>query len=190
MPCPFPKLPLGRDEGFERMKRFCLDAADIRILTAVQQHGQLSKSKLAELVNISPTPCWVRLEKLKTAGLIRRYRAEIALEKVFDFTQVIVTVSLTHHRKADFDRFEAYVNQQDEIVECIATGGGMDYVLKAISPTLTAFQTLMDTMVSAEVGVDRYLTYFATRTVKSGLPNLSKLAANARRQIERPEQSA
>ena len=91
------------------MKRFGLDATDIRILSAVQKHGQLSKTKLAEIVNLSPTPCWARLDRLKAAGFIRGYHADIALERIGDFTQVIVTVSLTHHRKSDFDRFEAHI---------------------------------------------------------------------------------
>jgi Lrp/AsnC family transcriptional regulator, regulator of ectoine-degradation genes len=112
------------------MKKFGLDATDIRILSAVQKHGQLSKTKLAEIVNLSPTPCWARLNKLKTAGLIRGYRGDIALDRIGDFTQVIVTVALTHHRKSDFDRFEARIRELDEVTECIATGGGMDYVMK------------------------------------------------------------
>ncbi|MEO0631201.1 MAG: Lrp/AsnC family transcriptional regulator, partial [Planctomycetota bacterium] len=37
------------------MKQLSLDATDIRILSAVQAHGQLSKSRLGELVNLSPT---------------------------------------------------------------------------------------------------------------------------------------
>jgi Lrp/AsnC family transcriptional regulator of ectoine degradation len=75
------------------MKNFGLDATDIRILSAVQKHGQLSKTRLAEIVNLSPTPCWARLNKLKTAGLIRGYRGDIALDRIGDFTQVIVTVA-------------------------------------------------------------------------------------------------
>jgi len=159
------------------MKRLGLDPTDIRILSAVQQHGQLSKTKLAEIANISATPCWARLERLKAAGFIRGYHADIALDRICDFTQVVVTVSLTHHRRSDFDRFEAFVRDQDEITECIATGGGMDYVMKVISPTLLSFQALMQAMVDAELGIDRYMTYFATRSVKAGRPNLAKLAA-------------
>ncbi|WP_135502431.1 Lrp/AsnC family transcriptional regulator [Roseovarius aestuariivivens] len=158
------------------MKKTGLDATDIRILSAVQQHGQLSKSRLAEICNISQTPCWARLDRLKAAGLIRGFHAEIALDKICDAAQVVVTVSLTHHRKADFDRFETFVRAQDEIIECIATGGGMDYVLKVVTGSLAAFQTLMQTMLDAELGVDRYMTYIVTRTVKTGRPNLSKLA--------------
>lgn len=160
------------------MKKIGLDATDIRILCAVQRHGQLSKSRLAEIANISATPCWARLDRLKAAGFIRGYHADIALERICEFTRVIVTVSLTHHRKADFDRFEAFVNSRDEFTECIATGGGMDYVLKVVCSNLTGFQALMQAMLDAELGVDRYMTYIATRTVKSSLPNLVKLASN------------
>lgn len=162
------------------MKKQGLDATDIRILSAVQQHGQLSKTRLAELVNLSPTPCWARLDRLKAAGYIRGYHAELALERIIDFTQVIVTVSLTHHRKADFDRFETFVKSRDEVTECIATGGGMDYVLKTATPSLATFQTLMDEMLAADLAIDRYMTYIATRQVKTGRPNLSKLLAQSR----------
>jgi len=168
-------------EGFAKMKRLGLDATDLRILGAVQRHGQLSKTRLAEIANISATPCWARLDRLKAAGFIRSYHAEIALERICDVSRVVVTVSLSHHRKSDFARFEAFVNAQDEIIECIATGGGMDYVLKVVCPTLAAFQELIQTMVDAELGVDRYMTYIATRTVKSAQPNLAKLAASAAR---------
>ncbi|WP_194094518.1 Lrp/AsnC family transcriptional regulator [Marivivens aquimaris] len=159
------------------MTKLGLDATDIRILSAVQAHGQLSKTRLSEIVNISATPCWARLDRLKAAGYIRGFHAEIALERVCDFTQVMVTVSLTHHRRADFDRFESWVAQQDAITECVATGGGMDYVMKTVSPTLQTFQALMQEMIEADLSVDRYMTYIATRVVKSSRPNVAKLAA-------------
>lgn len=157
------------------MKKTNLDATDIRILVALQQNGQLSKSKLAERINLSPTPCWSRLDKLNKAGLIRGYHADIALNLIADLTQVVVTLSLESHRKSDFERFENHVCNLDEVVECIATGGGTDYVMKVITTNLAAFQTLMDTLLSAELGIDRYMTYIVTREVKSSKPNLSKL---------------
>jgi Lrp/AsnC family transcriptional regulator, regulator of ectoine-degradation genes len=161
------------------MKTSGLDATDIRILSAVQKHGQLSKTKLAEIVNLSPTPCWARLSKLKAAGLVRGYRGDIALDRIGNFTQVIVTVSLAHHRRSDFDRFEAHIRELDEVTECIATGGGMDYVMKFICPSLAAFQSLMDTLLAADLGIERYMTYIVTREVKAEPPNLAKLTARS-----------
>lgn len=157
------------------MTRSHLDATDIRILSAVQKHGQLSKTRLAEIVNLSPTPCWARLNKLKAAGFIRGYHADIALDRIGNFTQVIVTISLAHHRKFDFDRFEAHIRKLDDVAECIATGGGMDYVLKIFSPDLAAFQNLMEALLEAELGIDRYMTYIVTRQVKSTQPNLLRV---------------
>jgi len=161
------------------MTKLRLDATDIRILSAVQKHGQLSKTKLAEIVNLSPTPCLARLNRLKGAGFIRGYHADIALDRIGDFTQVIVTIALTHHRKSDFDRFEAHIRKLDEVAECIATGGGMDYVLKIFSPNLAAFQDLMEALLAAEVGIERYMTYIVTREIKSARPNLAGLTAKA-----------
>jgi Lrp/AsnC family transcriptional regulator of ectoine degradation len=160
------------------MKKLGLDAADIRILSAVQQHGQLSKMRLAELVNLSPTPCWARLDRLKAAGYIRGYHAELALHRIIDFTQVVVTVSLGSHRKADFERFESYIMKLDEVTDCIATGGGMDYVMKVATPNLAAFQAIMEDMFAAELAIDRYMTYIATRQIKTSRPNLAKLIAS------------
>lgn len=161
------------------MKKIGLDATDIRILSAVQKHGQLSKTKLAEIVNLSPTPCWARLNKLKAAGFIRGYQADIALDRIVGFTQVIVTIALTHHRKSDFSRFEAHISKLDEVTECIATGGGMDYVLKVFSPSLAAFQQLMEALLEAELGIDRYMTYIVTREIKSTRPSLSRLTSKS-----------
>jgi len=157
-----------------------LDATDIRILAAVQKHGQLSKTQLAEKVNLSPTPCWERLTRLKAAGFIRSFHAVIALDRIVDITQVVVTVSLNHHRKADFDRFEAYVLGRDEITSCVATGGGVDYIMTLHTPSLAAFQAVMDDLLDAQIGIDRYVTYFATRQVKSGQPDVTRLLGQSR----------
>ena len=90
-----------------------------------------------------------------------------------------MTVALTQHRKSDFERFEARIAGLDEVVECIATGGGMDYVLKVCTPSLAAFQDLMESLLEAELGIDRYMTYIVTRQIKNTRPNLAALLAGA-----------
>ena len=101
------------------------------------------------------------------------------MERIIDFTEVVVTVSLGSHRKAEFDRFEAHIHKLDEVTDCIATGGGMDYVLKTVTPSLAAFQRLMEEMLSADLAIERYMTYIATRQVKRSQPNLARLTAKS-----------
>jgi Lrp/AsnC family transcriptional regulator of ectoine degradation len=163
---------------YGNMKKVILDAVDVRILSAVQQYGQISKTRLSELVNLSSTPCWIRLEKLKKAGYITGYRGEIAIDKIIDLVKVIVTVSLKTHNRTDFQRFENCIQKVDEIVECSATGGGSDYVMKVITASLKDFQNLMDDLLNKEIGIDRYITYFVIRDVKSTSLSLCKFLVN------------
>ncbi|MFN4130195.1 MAG: Lrp/AsnC family transcriptional regulator [Paracoccaceae bacterium] len=160
------------------MKPIELDAADIRILCALQGHGQLSKSKLADIVGLSATPCWARVTRLKKAGVIRGYHADIALSHIIaDLAKVVVTVSLKSHRKSDFERFETHILNTPQVTDCISTGGGMDYVMTVVTTSLPAFQTLMETMLDADLGIDRYMIYIATRQIKSARPDLACLIA-------------
>jgi Lrp/AsnC family transcriptional regulator of ectoine degradation len=158
------------------MKTTALDAADIRILCALQDHGQVSKSHLAELVGLSATPCWARLTRLKKAGMIRGYHADIVLAQIVEMAKVVVTVSLKSHRKADFERFESFVQSRPEVTDCISTGGGMDYVMTVVTTSLPDFQALMEAMLDSDLAIDRYMTYIATRQIKSGRPDLATLA--------------
>lgn len=157
------------------MNQTGLDVLDIRILDTVQKFGLISKTRLAEQVNLTATPCWARLKRLQSAGIIRGQHADIALEEICDFTMVVVTVSLSHHRKSDFERFEKRVAAIEEITECFATGGGMDYLLKVVSSNLASFQSLMESLLEENLGIERYITYIATRTIKSTHPNIPLL---------------
>ena len=44
---------------------------------------------------------------------------------------------------------------------------------------IAAFQKIMDDMLSAELAIDRYMTYIATRQIKTSRPNLAKLIAKS-----------
>ena len=152
-----------------------LDAIDIHILATVQEYGRMSKTALAEKVNLSATPCWTRLNRLENAGIIRGYHAETAFELIAKMTTVILEVSLKRHRHEDFEIFEKRINELDEIVECIATGGGVDYILKMVVPSIDEYQKLVDALLLENLGIDRYFTYIVTREIKSSKPKLTTI---------------
>ena len=144
-----------------------LDAIDLRILATLQQEGRITKLALAERVGLSPSPCWERLKRLEKAGYIEGYRAEIALTKLGGVTTVMVEVTLKKHGFEDFQVFERAVRKIPEIVECLATGGGIDYLLKVVTADIDAYQRLIDELLTAGIGIDRYFSYVVTRTVKT-----------------------
>jgi Lrp/AsnC family transcriptional regulator of ectoine degradation len=144
-----------------------LDAIDLKILARLQSEGRITKAALAEAVNLSPTPCWERLKRFEKSGLIRGYHAEIDLDQLGAVATVLVEIVLKQHRYADFQRFETAIRNVGEIVECHATGGGIDYLLKVTTPDIDAYQRLIDRLLLAEIGIERYFTYIVTRTVKT-----------------------
>ena len=144
-----------------------LDAIDLKILARLQSEGRITKAALAEAVNLSPTPCWERLKRLEKSGLIRGYHAEIDLEQLGAVATVLVEIILKQHRYEDFQRFETAIRHVEEVVECHATGGGIDYLLKVTAPDIDAYQRLIDRLLLAEIGIDRYFTYIVTRAVKT-----------------------
>ena len=57
------------------MKDASLDDTDRKILRILCSDGRISNQKLAEQVNLSPTPCWNRVRALESAGYITGYAA-------------------------------------------------------------------------------------------------------------------
>jgi Lrp/AsnC family transcriptional regulator, regulator of ectoine-degradation genes len=143
-----------------------LDAIDLKILTVLQQEGRITKLALAERVNLSPTPCWERLKRLEDAGIITGYHARVELRQLAPTTTVMVEITLQRHRQSDFVTFETQIRSIPEIVECWAVGGGVDYILKVITPDVDTYQRLIDRMLDSELGIDRYFTYIVTKPVK------------------------
>jgi Lrp/AsnC family transcriptional regulator of ectoine degradation len=145
-----------------------LDRYDLRILEALQRNGRMTKVKLAEAVHLTPSPCWERLKRLEDAGVIAGYHAEIDAKKLGPVAVVMVEIALHEHRSADFDRFETAVRDIPEIVECQAIGGGIDYLMKVVTPDVDAYQRLIDRLLEADLGIERYYSYVVTKTVKTG----------------------
>ena len=116
-----------------------IDKIDLKILAALQRDGRMTKIRLAEAVNLSPTACWERL--------ISGYTARINTDKLARQTAVLVEIMLRSHQQSDFDRFEEAILKESAIVSCDATGGGVDYILRIVSEDIDAYQRLIDRML-------------------------------------------
>jgi len=150
------------------MPRPKLDRYDLGILQALQRDGRMSKVKLAEAVHLTPSPCWERLRRLEESGVITGYQVRIDPKKLGPVTVVMVEIELREHAAADFERFENAVRNLPEVVDCQATGGGIDYLMKVIVPDIDAYQRLIDRLLQGGLGIARYYSYVVTKPVKDG----------------------
>ncbi|MDY0885255.1 Lrp/AsnC family transcriptional regulator [Dongia soli] len=154
-----------------------LDDRDLRILSILQTEGRITKTALAERVNLSPTPCWSRLKRLERIGVIEGYRAKVAIKR-FGLTMVFMEAELESHRAADFARFEAAMRERPEVVGCWSVGGGIDYLIQIMVKRVDAYQRLVDNLLESGVGLKRYYTYVVTKPIKEdGQLPLEQLAS-------------
>lgn len=147
-----------------------LDDFDIKILSVLQREGRITKVRLAETIGLSSSPCWERLRRLEAAGYIIGYRAEVNLAKLANLLTVFVEVTLQNHEAADFEMFESAVQDHEEILECYALGGGVDYLFKVVTRDIVEYQALIETLLEAQIGIAKYYTYVVTKPIKSQTP--------------------
>ncbi|BCF91381.1 MULTISPECIES: Lrp/AsnC family transcriptional regulator [Paraburkholderia] len=143
-----------------------LDRYDLAILRILARDGRITKSRLAEEVNLSISPAWERVRRLEESGLIRGYRTDIDWTKAFKGSRIVVEVTLARHTAHDMRRFEERVGSSSEVVQCYATGGGVDYVLHVVARDIDHYQRFIDSLLIDEVGIERYFTYVVTKVVK------------------------
>ncbi len=156
-----------------------LDDRDLKILSVLQTEGRIAKTELARRVNLSPTPCWERLKHLEDAGVIEGYGARVSLSKLGPLSVIFMEAELDSHRSEDFTRFEQVLNDMPEVVECWAVGGGIDYMIKFVCKDVETYQTLVEDLLNAEIGLKRYYTYVVTKPVKDApCPPLGPLSSS------------
>jgi Lrp/AsnC family transcriptional regulator of ectoine degradation len=148
-----------------------LDRIDLRILDVLQRNGRISKTALGAAVGLSPSACLDRIRRLEKRKLIRGYHAILDMKNLADLHTFYMEVTLRTHRAQDFSRFERHIQGTEEVIECHALGGGIDYLLKVVCPNVEYYQELVDRLLDAELGIERYFTYVVTKAVK-GLPQL------------------
>jgi Lrp/AsnC family transcriptional regulator of ectoine degradation len=143
-----------------------LDERDIQILSILQSEGRITKTALADKLNLSLTPSWDRLQRLEEAGIIESYGAKLSSPFLSNFHLVITEVELESHKQGQFARFEEAIMGFDEVLSCWSVGGGLDYILKVLVKDVTDYQDFLKRVLKADIGLRRYFSYAVLDRIK------------------------
>jgi Lrp/AsnC family leucine-responsive transcriptional regulator len=141
-----------------------LDAKDRRILQIVQRDAALAQAAIARKVGLSTAAVHERLKKLRAAGVIRRWTAQIDPAMVGATVTAFVEVFFEH------PRFEAVflerVAKLDEVLECHHITGEFSLLLKVRVRDMKALQRLLLGRLGGYEGVRQTRTVMVLSTVK------------------------
>jgi Lrp/AsnC family transcriptional regulator of ectoine degradation len=143
-----------------------LDERDIKILSILQKEGRITKTSLAERLNLSLTPSWDRLQRLEEAGVIESFGAKLSSKFLNNFHLVITEVELESHKEGEFARFENAIMEFDEVLSCWSVGGGLDYILKILVRDVADYQAFLRRVLNADIGLRRYFSYAVIDRIK------------------------
>lgn len=142
-----------------------LDATDRRILTVLQKEGRVTNAELSERINLSPSACHRRVQRLEEDGYIAGYVALLDARRMGRPTTVFVEITLQGQADDLLDRFEREVARVPDILECHLMAGSADYLLKIIAQDTEDFARIHRQYLSRLPGVAQMQSSFALRTV-------------------------
>lgn len=142
-----------------------LDAMDRRILMVLQRQGRVTNAELSEKVNLSPSACHRRVQRLETDGVIKNYVALLDPRKLGRMAVVFVEITLQGQADDILDAFEKQVARVPDVLECHLMAGSADYILKVLARDTEDFARIHRQHLSRLPGVAQMQSSFALRTV-------------------------
>jgi len=143
-----------------------LDGFDMRLLDLLQRDAALTNQQLGEGVGLSASQVSRRRQRLEKEGIVRRYRADLAPEKLGFSVTAFVGVTLGAHSRENARRFRAMVADMPEVQEAHTLTGDMDYMLKIVVPDLKALSRVVNDDLLPHEAVQNVRSSIAMDTLK------------------------
>ncbi|MCP4327112.1 MAG: Lrp/AsnC family transcriptional regulator [Alphaproteobacteria bacterium] len=131
-----------------------MDRIDRKILSQLQQDTTLSLAELAERVNLSPTPCWRRVQRLERDGVIRARVALLDPTHLNVGVTVFVRLKTDRHDREWLENFATRVPAIPEVVEIYRMSGEIDYLLKVVVPDIAGFDAVYKRLIEVAAFAD------------------------------------
>lgn len=144
-----------------------LDRFDLRILAALQDHGDMGPGDISALVNLSPSQCSRRMQQLRASGHIRAVRAVLDAAQLGIGISAYVMLTMTSHDPQRAAQFRARLCEMAEVLECQLLTGSPDMILKVATRDLASLNDLLTRHLLAAPEVATARTSIILQDVKS-----------------------
>jgi len=156
-----------------------LDHFDLALLDVLQRFGRAKHQQLGEQVPLSPSQIGRRLQRLESTGVIEGYRVVLRPEKLGLGVTAFTSLKLKHHGDSIIEQFQQQIEMLPEVLECHATVGDADYLLRIVAPDLNALSGFVMKKLMRVPGVDSVRSNIVLTTFKRNGPlPLSHLASD------------
>jgi len=149
------------------------DKFDLAILAVLQRDARASLQDISAAVGLSTTPCWTRIKKMESEGVIQGYTVRIDPVAVGFAESVIVQVTLESHSDETLVEFGRMLEEIPEVIEAYLVSGDYDYYIRIAVRDTRDYERLLREKLYRIPGIRHSRSSFVLRTLKQTLIPLS-----------------
>lgn len=142
------------------------DATDRKLLGALQNNARLTTGELAQMTQLSQSPCWRRIKRLEDSGLIAGYQARLDRRALGYGVMAFVMIGIDHQNEMRSVEFEKAVVAIPEVVMVHGISGPEDFILLVVARDLDHYSALLQTRLHRLPGVRQVRTCFSLQEFK------------------------
>ncbi len=105
-----------------------LDRTDFAILRHLRKNARLPNKTLAERLGVAPSTALERVRRLREAGVIQGYHAEVNPAAVGIGLQAMIRVQLARHSRQEVAAFHDYLGTLSEVLSFYHVAGADDFL--------------------------------------------------------------
>ncbi len=120
-----------------------IDDIDRKILAHLQCDASPSTADLAKQVGLSMSPCWRRIRRLESLGVIRRKVALLDRRALGLEVTVFASVKLSAHGRQSLPEFEAAIGDFEQVIACYVMTGEVDYLLQVVTRDIASYENFL-----------------------------------------------
>jgi len=143
-----------------------MNDVDKRILALLQENADMPITEISKKVNLSPTPCWARINKLQKQGFITGKVAVLDRRKINLGVVAWVQVKTDQHNDEWLRKFDKVVKEMPEVTEFYRLSGSYDYLMKVLVPSIDKYDEFYKKLTS-KIKITNYITSFSLEEIKN-----------------------
>ncbi len=142
---------------------------DRRILRLLQLDSSLSASDVARQVGLSASPCWKRINRMQTEGIIKKRIAVLDADRLGFGLTVFVSIKTGEHSSPWLEEFSDTITAMPEVMEFHRMAGEVDYMLKVVVQDMKVFDEFYKRLIDMTALSD-VTSRFSMETIKDMTP--------------------
>jgi Lrp/AsnC family transcriptional regulator, leucine-responsive regulatory protein len=148
-----------------------MDKFDLAILAVLQQDSRASLQELSSRVGLTSTPCWSRIKRMESEGVIQGYTVRLDQAALGFAETVIVQVTLESHNDETLFEFGRALEEIPEVLEAFLVSGDYDYYIRIAVRDTRDYERLLRERLYKIPGIRHSKSSFVLRRLKeSAIP--------------------